>query len=151
MTWRVVYNKENMDILTVPLFIKTPLQHKSVISDRNVETMDILPMIADILNTTLPWKVDGRSALDRALPERKEKMIYNHSYEKLVFDKTIESDATALQRKLSLLGSSPGIDGLFKVGRYNEFIGKQVSDIKTKENNFCHIFLVNKEKIYDPS
>ena len=140
-----------MDILTVPLFIKTPLQHKSVISDRNVETIDILPTIADILDITFPWKIDGRSALDRALPERKEKMIYNHSYEKLVFGKTIESDPIALQRKFSLVGSSPGIDGLFKVGRYNDFIGKQVSDIKTKENNFCHIFLVNKEKVYDPS
>ncbi len=144
---RVVYKKENMDILTVPLFIKTPKQHKSVISDRNVETIDILPTIADILDITFPWKIDGRSALDQTLPERKKKVVYNHSYEKFVFDKTIESDATALQRKLSLLGSSPGIDGLFKVGRYNELIGKQVSDIMTKENEGV-TFVLDQESFF---
>ena len=50
------------DIMAVPLFVKTPLQQRGEILDHNVETIDILPTIADILGIKLPWPVDGGSA-----------------------------------------------------------------------------------------
>ena len=50
------------DIMTVPLFIKAPFQQQGEILDHNVETIDILPTIADILGIKLPWPVDGGSA-----------------------------------------------------------------------------------------
>ncbi len=50
------------DIMAVPLFVKAPFQQQGDILDRNVETIDILPTIADILGITLPWPVDGGSA-----------------------------------------------------------------------------------------
>ena len=50
------------DIMAVPLFIKAPFQQQGEILDHNVETIDILPTIADILGVELPWPVDGGSA-----------------------------------------------------------------------------------------
>ena len=50
------------DIMAVPLFVKAPFQQQGEILDRNVETIDILPTIADILDIRLPWSVDGDSA-----------------------------------------------------------------------------------------
>lgn len=50
------------DIMAVPLFVKAPFQQQGEILDRNVETIDILPTIADILEIKLPWPVDGGSA-----------------------------------------------------------------------------------------
>ena len=50
------------DIMAVPLFVKAPFQQQGEILDRNVETIDILPTIADILDIKLPWSVDGDSA-----------------------------------------------------------------------------------------
>jgi len=38
------------DIMPIPLFIKAPNQLSGVITDRNVETIDILPTIVDVLN-----------------------------------------------------------------------------------------------------
>lgn len=46
----------------VPLLVKTPGQSGGEVSDANVETVDILPTIADELDVELPWPVDGRSA-----------------------------------------------------------------------------------------
>ena len=120
---RMVYQEETMDILSIPLFIKAPHQKKGVISNRNIENIDILPTIADILDIPLSWKIDGASALDTALPERSRKMIYNHGYEKFVFDKTIGFNSQALERKLALFGNRPGVDGLFRIGQYQERIG----------------------------
>ena len=44
-----------------PLFIKAPHQRAGRIDDRNAESIDVLPTIASLIGSHLPWKVDGRS------------------------------------------------------------------------------------------
>jgi hypothetical protein len=117
------------EILPVPLFIKVPDQHKGIVSDRNVETIDILPTIADILGIRLPWPVDGCSALDLSVPTRKEKIFSNDSFERLVFDSSLEAKYVSLERKLSLFGSGTKPDGLFRIGPHKELVGRRVSDV----------------------
>ena len=48
-------------IVWSPLFIKAPHQRAGRIDDRNAENIDVLPTIADLAGTHLPWSVDGRS------------------------------------------------------------------------------------------
>jgi hypothetical protein len=62
------------DVLSVPLFIKRPGQRVGVVSDRNVETIDILPTIADELGFAVPWSVQGHSLFDPSAPERPQKV-----------------------------------------------------------------------------
>ena len=55
-------SRANADmILPVPLFIKVPLQEAGVISDRDVQLIDIVPTIADFLGLRIPWEHVGRS------------------------------------------------------------------------------------------
>ena len=61
------------DIMTVPLFVKAPFQQRGEILEHNVETIDILPTIADILGIKLPWPVDGGSAFSSELRAETEK------------------------------------------------------------------------------
>ena len=117
------------DILPVPLFIKAPDQHKAVVSDRNVETIDILPTIADILGIRLPWPVDGCSALDLSVPTRKEKIVFNYSFERFVFDSALDAKYVSLERKLSLFRSGTKPNGLFRTGPHNKLVGWRVSDV----------------------
>jgi hypothetical protein len=59
----------------VPLFVKAPHQEGGEVSDANVETIDIVPTVADYLGITLPWEVDGRSV--RGKPRARDgKMLY---------------------------------------------------------------------------
>ncbi len=50
------------DVMAVPLFVKAPFQQRGEVLDHDVETIDILPTIADILGLKMPWPVDGDSA-----------------------------------------------------------------------------------------
>ena len=61
------------ELAWVPLFVKTPGQRDGVVSDANIETVDIVPTIADVLDAELPWAVDGRSAFG---PERDDTKTY---------------------------------------------------------------------------
>jgi hypothetical protein len=56
------------DIMTVPLFVKLPGQHGATISDRNVQSVDIVPTIADVLHVALSWDTDGHSVLAHDAP-----------------------------------------------------------------------------------
>jgi hypothetical protein len=115
------------DILRVPLFVKLPGQTEAVRSDRNVQSIDILPTIMDALGGRLTEPVDGVSALaESKLPSatRAEKTVYVRD----------GSGRTALHvtAKLPLgesvrhrLGISATAD-LFAMGRHPELHGRPV-------------------------
>ena len=64
-----------VDLMSVPLFIKRSGQSVGVIDDGSVETIDLLPTIADMLDLGIPWTVDGRSALDPDVRARNVKRL----------------------------------------------------------------------------
>ena len=72
--WRREISEQNVaDIMLVPLIVKLPHQIAGAISDRNVETIDVVPTIADVLSAALPYAADGRSLQDASEPERSRK------------------------------------------------------------------------------
>ena len=60
------------DILNVPLLIKAPHQKQGQVSDRLTRTIDILPSIAGILGSVLPWPTDGISVTDTTVTENRD-------------------------------------------------------------------------------
>lgn len=51
------------ELAWVPLFIKAPGQRVGRVDDRNWEHVDLLPTIAEHVGITVPWRIDGISAL----------------------------------------------------------------------------------------
>lgn len=49
------------DMAWVPLLVKAPGQTEGVVDDRNAQTIDVVPTMADLLGIDIPWEVDGRS------------------------------------------------------------------------------------------
>jgi hypothetical protein len=78
-------------IMSVPLFIKGPWQPAGRIDDRNVETIDIVPTVAEMLDGHVPWRVDGTSALGSTFRTTKE-----FSYDRV--EVTRSFDPGAVQR-----------------------------------------------------
>ena len=123
------------DIMSVPLFIKAPAQREGVISDRRVETVDILPTIADLLDINLPWPSDGRSAFDGSVPERTHRTLIrsNTRYERLRFETQALEQArlNSLEHKLASFGSGKTKpNGLFHPhADLSHLMHRQVSEI----------------------
>lgn len=57
-------------IMSVPLFIKLPHQRDGLIDDGNLESVDILPTLAEALGVRVPWSMDGRPASAARRPEK---------------------------------------------------------------------------------
>ena len=122
---RAITEENHRDIMSVPLFIRAPHQRQGAISDRNVETVDILPTVAEVLGIPLPWPTDGRSVFDSSVPERETKIIFaNRTRQRHVYDANPDARNVALEHKLALFKSESGEEGLFQIGPYPDLIGR---------------------------
>ena len=146
---RRMLTEENVhEIASIPLFMKAPNQEKRIISDRNVETIDILPTIANMLKTKYPGKMDGASALDESKPERKHKILFKQNRrdisERVTFtEPAFKGKFDVVDRKVSLFGSGTRNNKLYTFGPYQELIGKGVNNINVSVRNIdtCNVIL----------
>ena len=130
---REATEKTRSDILAVPLFVKTPFQKQGVVSDRNVEIIDILPTIVDVLDAETPWPVDGSSALDDSRPARGEKVLIDTAAGKIVgrmvMGEWIAGQDATLERMFSLFGSGTDPGNLFRIGDFRHLVDREPSEL----------------------
>jgi len=133
------------DIMSVPLLIKSPHQRDGAISDRNVQSADVLPTIAQALQIELPWKPDGVPVLDDSVPppDAKEIAPSYDSAERLAFDAALPQKYDNHKRMLSAFGSGSKPGGLFRIGRWAELIGRRVEELDVAEASPYRVELVN--------
>jgi hypothetical protein len=120
---RLVRRGNVQDIAPVPFFLKAPGQRRGRISDKPVQTIDVLPTIADVLGVQIPWKVDGRSARLPAAPRRRaviaKKFLNTYPVDTPGYE---AAKRAALRRKLALFG-----DGLYRFGPRPDLLGRRVA------------------------
>ena len=111
--------------MLVPLIIKLPNQVAGFISDRNVETVDIVPTIASVLSSRVPYDVDGRSLLDSVQTERTEKVFVQRNRVSVMLENLDadldDRDAGLVGLSLSTLEIHSGTDALVRLERPQVF------------------------------
>ncbi len=127
---------ENLDanILPVPLIIKAPYQEEGQVSERNAETIDIMPTLADLLDRPLTWTVDGVSLLGDPRPPGKRAV---HSYKELeVYLTNVERIATSPRPAWTStrFPGGEGANGANRDGSYRELIGQEVARLPVRRN-----------------
>ena len=122
-------NRENMDETSpVPLFVKEPGQDRGRIDDSIVETTDVLPTIADVLDIELPDETDGRSAFSNEVRERTEvKMLKRDlsDWIRVDGDQFRREKREELDKKIRLFGTgADGPDRIYRVGPNQQLLGR---------------------------
>ena len=124
---RLVTSTNYPAIVSIPLIIKEPFQREGQTSDRNVETIDILPTILDILGAEVSWPLDGVSVLGTQ-PARLEKTTFSDKGQRFTFDARLPARDEFLQRQVDLFGSR-GWTELFEAGPYRSLVGRKLEDL----------------------
>ena len=118
------------DVLRVPLLVKLPAQQTGIVSDRAVETIDILPTIATVLDAPLPFAVDGISMLPETdRPSVKRTAISDQGEEFSVPD-TLAGLQESASRKTNLFGSGADTRKLFGAGRFWRLVDQPVARLQ---------------------
>ncbi len=136
-----------MDILPVVFMLKLPGQTEPVVSDRNVETIDVLPTIADAINRELSFVVDGQSALDNALHERQQKQAKNNRLNTVhTFPPAMPEKYQSLKSQIALLGS--GNDDIYTFGPHQNLVGKPIEHTSIVDREGIALMIENSQQ-YD--
>jgi hypothetical protein len=118
------------EILPVPLLIKRPHQRGAVTSDRNVETVDILPTIADIIGVHVPWQLDGVSAAGTAAPKAHKTVYYDNARRVRTFPPTLmEGMRIVVDHKARLFGTHGNAYRIPRNSPQRALIGRAVDDL----------------------
>ena len=120
------------DIAPVPLFVKAPGQRAGRVSTRPVETIDILPTIADELGVRLPWRWTAARPRARRRPGAPRSTCSRGPGSRCASTPPSSSAACAprVARKVGFFGSGSGDPGLYAVGPHRELLGRPVSALR---------------------
>jgi len=128
--YRRILSEDNYDeILPVPLFIKLPHQKAGVVDDRNIESVDVVPTIADVLDVEPNWTLDGTTILDPSTPRRSRKSVYRGELGITYYDAQFEEKYSALARTLVRGGTGKDPMALFRIGPHGDLVGKTTEEI----------------------
>ena len=116
--------------LHVPLIIKAPHQTEEEISDRPVQSVDILPTIAGMLDVEIPWEVDGISARASHPPERKIAAYLNSHTKRMEFGSLRDASDASLRHKIELFGTHD-FEGLYACGPQRQLVGRRVDSFES--------------------
>ncbi|MGI8936911.1 MAG: sulfatase-like hydrolase/transferase [Iamia sp.] len=122
------------ELMWVPLFIKRPGQAEGATLDTNVETIDVLPTIADVLDIDLPFEVDGRPVDDE--DRGTDKVFFQNRFNGFGVSPGIEETVDAdegwellLDRTVDSVLPPDGPLRSWRVGPRPELIGQPVSEL----------------------
>jgi hypothetical protein len=117
------------DIAFSTLLVKRPGQDRGEILDRHVQTIDIVPTIAQTVGISIPWHVDGRSAFDSSDdPPRINLLTALGRITPEVAPLERERDE-AVQRQIRMFGSGRSGPGFWHIGPHPELIGRRVASV----------------------
>ncbi len=120
------------DIMSVPLFVKLPGQREGVLSDRNVELIDVLATVVDVLGLEPPWPMDGSSVFDPAAPERPEKRFFHGRRQRVLSFEPAAMDARyqTVERMVEAFGPSSDPLAIYRIGPFPDFVGRPLSELE---------------------
>jgi hypothetical protein len=124
------------EIMWIPLFVKRPGQNEGRTLDTNVQTIDVLPTIADVLGIEVPWEMDGRSAFSAAGRTGDKTFFQNQVNpfsvsrgERAVIDGR-EGWSRLLERTVDSFLPGSGPLRFWRVGPRPELVGRRLGDLE---------------------
>jgi sulfatase-like protein len=131
---RPVNRKNAADIGFVPFFVKRPGQRMGRIHEQTLQSIDMLPTIADAAGTSLPWKTDGRPARELTPGMRRVMTIHRQpdSQVRMGIDRLKRLRAQTLRRQIRLFGLGPGDPRLYAVGVPGRVIGQSLAQLRAE-------------------
>jgi hypothetical protein len=142
--WRGVSEEQFDEMMWSLLITKAPGQRGGEVEDRNVQTVDVLPIIAESLGFELPWEADGLSLSENDERDQSVKYLDDVGINALRApdgEAYVEVDAQAgFERLLAtdpVEGSGP--DAVWQRTAYGELLGRSVGDLDAGRAADAHI------------
>lgn len=123
------------DVELVPFFVKAPGQSQGAIVDKQLQSIDELPTIAQSLGVDIPWKIDGKAASSMRGSGRSAVVDFRHIGEierHFSFATLVRQRRQTLRHKTEVFGSGRLNPRFYGLGRYRVLCGREVSSFEVE-------------------
>jgi len=124
---RRVTNATLYDVGLVPLIIKAPMQAEGRIDDRLIQSVDVVPTIADLMGADGPWPGDGVSLTQGE--GRSDLYIRDQEHDDVRIDVDGGGRREAVLRLIERFGESGKEQDLFAFGPFAHLVGSPVASL----------------------
>lgn len=124
---RFVTRANAADVSMVPLLVKAPGQREATVEDRALQSIDLLPTMAELLRRRLPWRADGRPAA----ASRGSVTIssFKNPELKTTPARLVRQRSRTVRAQTELFGSGLDGGGGYGLGPFRGLVGRRVSQI----------------------
>ncbi|HEY8060859.1 MAG TPA: hypothetical protein VID94_18980, partial [Acidimicrobiales bacterium] len=147
------------DMLPVPMLLRGPGIEPGVVNDDNVETIDVMPTLADLLGIDIPWLVDGIAVTTERRPDD-EKRFHLVSFDGGMVGPTTVGPATtfdgaevfaeALDRTVDSLFRTDNPDHrVYDIDDAGELVGGRVEDLTATSSSPLSVVLDDPDALAD--
>lgn len=120
---------ENEDeIAAIPFFIKRPGQTVGQVSEQAVESVDILPTIADVVGLNLLQPIDGSSVFEPSRGNRKQSKFGDTDGLTTIETSRIVNSKTPLELR-QRFGDSSDPHSFYRVGPMPDLVGRSLTEL----------------------
>jgi hypothetical protein len=133
------------EVSWVPLFIKAPGETAGRVDDRNWQHVDLVPTVAATAGVSVPWRVDGVSALGPARTDP-AKVYYDDVDKRVVLD-----GAATLPRVLAMRASGPSTLRPDLVGRAAPAVAPTMAGARVSVDEAASYADVRRERLVIPA
>ncbi len=131
---RAISETNAQDIAPVPVLIKLPHSKKGgEIDDRLVESVDILPTIAEVLEVDLNWAMDGKSLVSSESWENESQCFFDGEDNRQLFDLALhERKVEAANERIMVFGTGADPRAIFGISPFEggePLLGHQISEV----------------------
>ena len=118
------------DILSVPLFVKLPGQLNGTTDDRNIESVDLLPTVAEVIGVRLVEPIDGTSVSDEV--RRRRKTLYYRGA-MTVCEPDVPGRLDSIQRQQNIFGAQDLDLMPARAASHSDWHGRSINDFVIDE------------------
>ncbi len=133
------------DVLRVPLLVKVPGQREGVVDDSPVQNLDILPTIADVLRTKLPFHVDGQSLLRQQGSQRRERAAVSDTFPHFKLPGDLSGLRETVTRNAERFGTGSDTRKLFGGPRFWPLVERPVDSVTDVQSPTLNVTLFEPE------
>jgi len=117
-----------------PLLVHAPRQREGAVDDRPVRSVDLLPTVIDVLDASVPWKLDGHSAFGRARADDEVRLV---DWDRSEVHPPPGEDFVTFSREAGFAevlaqpaaGMGTGAERLYRVGEHGGLIGRSAAPL----------------------
>jgi hypothetical protein len=143
---RTVTRANLADIAFVPLFVKVPGQQRGRIDDSFATTVDILPTIADVLRTRVPWRIEGESLLrGKRLADATVSLPAPSGRPVAAPLSALLADRRRVESELQAVFGTGSLDRVYRIGPHQELLGKSVVTLNVRPSSRSRVELNEQE------